>query len=228
MARRSNQRARGRIRDNNGVVQALGQRHPLLDVFTAIPLHEPERPQAKLPPINWPTELKQVVCIHVFENLYPGLPAPLPPGVRAHLVGDDGKPIVNERGEPVIIGSSKYRLVNPTGDKGLTMGGAGEHWLTWAVDAQAVQRATAETMAEVGPAQPMPDVGQMDEQELLAHAEQLRAQQLAIEERLQTSERANQLDVPIDMPVAPPPEWGDWTERNKHRLRPKDEGGGPE
>ena len=224
MARRKG-RLRGLIRDDNGIAQALDRRHPMLDVFTAIPLHAPELPNADLPPINLPTEMKQAQAIHLFENLYPGLPAPFPPGVQAHLVDDQGRPIVNDRGEPVIIRSSKYRLVNPTGDDSLTMGGAGEHWLSWKIDGEQVRRATAETMAAVGPAVPMPDVTQMDDTELAAYSEQLRAQQLAIEDRLTTSERARSLDVPIDTNSVAPPEFGNWRARNRDKLRDKGEAG---
>lgn len=222
MARRSNQRRRGLIRDDNGIAIALDRRHGMLDVFTAIPLAAPELPNGgDLPPINLPSEMKQQLCLHIFENLYPGLPGPLPEGVQAHLVDDEGRPILNDRGVPTIIGSSKYRLVNPTGDATLPMGGAGEVWLPWTVDAQQVQRDTAELMAEVGPAMPMPDVSNMTDHELQAHAEQLRAQQIAIENRLVASERAQQLDVPIDPNRTRPPEWGNWRSRNRDKLREK-------
>lgn len=222
MARRSNQRRRGLIRDDHGVAIALDRKHPMLDVFTAIPLSAPELPDGgDLPPINLPTEMKQQMALHLFENLYPGLPAPLPPGVRAHLVDDDGMPIVNDRGTAVTIESSKYRLVNPTGDNGLTMGGAGEHWLTWKVDAETVKREAADMIADVGPAIPMPDVANMTDSELDAYREQLRTQQLAIENRLAVGERAQQLDVPIDTNRVRPPEYGNWRARNRDKLTDK-------
>lgn len=221
MARRGNQRRRGIIRDDHGVVLAVNQRHPMLDVFTAIPLSDPELPDGgNLPPINWPTEMKQVAAVHFYENLYPGLPAPLPPGVKAHLVTEDGSPIVDDKGRPVVIGPSKYRLVNPTGDDRLTMGGAGETWLSWKIEASEVQRAAAETMAEVGPAHPLPNVDEMDEQQLQQHQYELRQQQLAVEARLTEHERAAQLDVPLESDRAvPPPAFGNWVKRNEAKLR---------
>lgn len=221
MARRKGQ-TRGLIRDDNGVVLALDKRHPMLDIFTAIPLSAPDVPGGgDLPPINLPTEMKQQLALHMFENLYPGLPSPFPPGVQAHLVDDQGRPIVNDRGEPVIIRSSKYRLVNPTGDDSLTMGGAGEHWLSWKISGEAVRRRAAEAMADVGQAVPMPDVTQMNDDELAAYSEQLRAQQLAIENRLVDSERARQMDIPIDTNTVAPPEFGNWRGRNRDKLRDK-------
>lgn len=221
MARRKG-RVRGLIRDDHGVVIGLDRRHPMLDVFTAIPLAAPDVPGGgDLPPINLPTEMKQQLALHVFENLYPGLPAPLPAGVQAHLVDDQGRPIVNDRGHPTVIRSSTYRLVNPTGDSSLTMGGAGEHWLSWKISGERVRRAAAETMAAVGPAVPMPDVSQMDDTELAAYSEQLRAQQLAIEDRLATSSRARNLDLPIDTSSVAPPEYGNWRSRNRDKLRDK-------
>lgn len=222
MARRSNQRRRGLIRDKHGVVLAFAGRHRMLDVFTAIPLAAPELPDGgDLPPINLPSEMKQQLCLHIFENLYPGLPAPLPPGVRAHLVDDDGQPILTDQGAPAIIEGSRYRLVNPTGDRGLPMGGAGEHWLTWKIDAQTVKREAAELMADVGQAIPMPDVANMTDAEADAYAEQLRLQQIRLEKRAVASEQAQQLDVPIDTNRVRPPEFGNWRENNRSKLRPK-------
>lgn len=224
MARRSNQRRRGLVRDDSGVVIALDRRHPMLDVMTAIPLSAPELPNGgDLPPINLPTEMKQQLCLHIFENLYPGLPAPLPPGVRAHLVDDEGRPILTDKGTPAIIESSKYRLVNPTSDNTLTMGGAGEYWLTWKVAAESVKRAAAELIADVGPAVPLPNVTEMDDTELAAYQEQLRIQQIAIENRLADGERAQQLDVPVPTDRVRPPEWGSWRERNRDKLQDKGE-----
>ncbi|QGJ95818.1 hypothetical protein J1770_gp32 [Gordonia phage EMoore] len=217
MARRGNQRRRGLIRDDNGVVLALDRRHPMLDTFTAIPLSAPDMPGVEVPPINLPPEMKQAQCIHFYENLYPGLPAPLRPGLRAHLVDDNGDPIVNERGVPVVIESSKYRLANPTGDN-LPMGGAGEFWLSWAIDAEQVRADAQELIDEQGPAQ-MLNVEDMDDEQLAAYHAQLNEQQRRIERVLLEKERARQLDLPGNDQRTAPPEFGNWVQSNADRLR---------
>ena len=217
MARRGNQRRRGLIRDDNGVVLALDRRHPMLDVFTAIPLAAPDMPGVEIPPINWPTEMKQAACLHFYENLYPGLPAPFPPGVRAHLVDDDGKPIVNDRGVPVVIESSKYRLANPTGDD-LPMGGGGQFWLSWAIDAEQVRADAQAVMDEAGPVELL-NPEDMDDEQLATYQARLAEQQRRIEQVMVAKERARQVDVPGNDARTAPPEFGNWARRNADRLK---------
>ncbi|MFT4087401.1 MAG: hypothetical protein QM658_09650 [Gordonia sp. (in: high G+C Gram-positive bacteria)] len=64
---------RGLIRDREGVVLARTAEHPLAYLFEAIPSYDPasEKP---LPPMHMPPEMRQIIAIHVFDNLKCGGP----------------------------------------------------------------------------------------------------------------------------------------------------------
>lgn len=131
----------------------------MADVFTSIPVNTADHPNADIPPFNPPEEFKHLLAIHVFDNLYPGL----------------ADVAINQESTPVEIGPSKYRLVTPPGAPlGTTMGGAGEVWLPWKIDAEQLT---------VGPV-PDPDIpdvpiDQMTPEQLAALSAKVEAAQLA-------------------------------------------------
>lgn len=206
MARRANQRTRGAVRDRKtGVMLGRSAQHPLSSLFTAVPNSSVDYPDADLPPFNPPEEFKHILAIHIFDNLYPGLPAPAAPGTEWHLVGSDGAAVVDGRGQPVVVGAAKYRLVNPTGDR-MPMGGNGEMWLPWSTPAEAV--APAVVMADPDG---VPDVNELSEAQLVALEQQ-------IEQRRIDEARAREADVD----VAPSdPGWVQWRQERAERLQAK-------
>ncbi|WP_353107839.1 hypothetical protein [Gordonia sp. (in: high G+C Gram-positive bacteria)] len=190
MARRANQRDRGVIKDRKtGVVLARRRQHSHLQLLTSIPNNHPDYPDADLPPFNMPDEIKHLLAIHVFDNLYPGLP--LPPGEGETWT------VTSSTGETWTVNGSRYRLVNPTGDT-KPHGGNGEVWLPWVVPAEAV--ATAD-----GDVDGVPDVDDLDDA-------QLAALQRRIEERIADEAMLNAMD-----PQAKPskPEWVRWREERR-------------
>lgn len=100
-----------------------------------------------------PDEMKQVIALHVFDNLYPGLPLPPGEGEVWTITDADGATVGEVHG-------ARYRLVNPTGDT-KPSGGNGEVWLPWAVDADAVKVADVDMDG-------VPDVDDLDEAQLAA------------------------------------------------------------
>ena len=154
MARRSNQRDRGVVKDRKtGVVLARTRRHTHQHVFTSIPNSSPDYPDADLPPFQMPDEMKQVIAVHLFDNLYPGLPLPPGEGEVWTITAADGT-VVGE------VQGARYRLVNPTGDN-KPSGGNGEVWLPWIVPAEAV---ALEDVDMDG----VPDVDDLDDAQLAA------------------------------------------------------------
>lgn len=153
MARRRNQRDRGRIIDRKtGVLQAHSNPR-LQPLLTAIPLHAPEHEGAQLPCLNLPWDYTNVIAIHL-QNLYPNLPLP------------------SQEPQTVTLEGSKYRLVNPTGDD-KPMGGNGELWLPWCEDAESVG-----VDAVMADPVDVPDVNELSDAQLTAleqHIEQRRA-----------------------------------------------------
>lgn len=141
--RRKSPRHRGAFRDRKtGVVLSRSNRHPMADLFTAIPANSADYPEATLPPFNMPEEMKQLIAVHVLDNLYPGLPAPAGPDERWHLVSEDGEPVVDPlTGQQAVIEGARYRLVTPEGGPGAARtvnGGAGQEWLPWTEDAEGI------------------------------------------------------------------------------------------
>lgn len=208
MSRRKNARTRGAIRDKrSGVMLSRSSAHPLLELFTAVPVNSADYPDANLPPFNPPTEMKQLLAIHVFDNLYPGLPAPAEPGTTWYLVDENGEPVTDSRGVQHKIEASKYRLANPTG-RDLPMGGAGEYWLPWTVPATAVKPRAA-AVSHDG----LPDVDQYTDA-------QIEALELQLDQLKQDRAMAKGLD---GMKSVNPPAWSTFRERNKDRLRERTE-----
>lgn len=142
---------RGILRDENGVVVGRRSQHPHAHLLTAIPAANPDYPN--VPPFNMPPELKQLVAVHVFDNLYPGLPQPPEVGESWTITNSAGD-LVGE------VGPSRYRLVNPTGDS-KPMGGNGETWLAHSIPAEA---AVLDAMTDVDLEQ-VPDVDDLDERQ---------------------------------------------------------------
>lgn len=161
MARRKNPKNRGVIRDRKtGVVLARTSQHPLSGLFTAIPSNAPDYQGSELPPFNMPDEMKHLLAIHLFDNLYPGLP--LPPG--------DGEvwQITLPDGTKVEVGPSRYRLVNPTGDH-KPMGGNGEVWLAHSRPAEDAMPAGMVVPDPAG----VPDVEDLTDAQLAALEERI-------------------------------------------------------
>lgn len=209
MSRRRNQRNRGAVRDKrSGVMLSRSQPHPLLELFTAVPVNSADYPDADLPPFNPPAEMKQLLAIHIFDNLYPGLPAPAPDGTTYLLTNEDGTPAVDSRGVQYKIGASKYRLANPTG-RDLPMGGAGEYWLPWTVTATAVKPRAAAAVNHDG----LPDVDQFTDA-------QIEALELQLDQLKQDRAVASGLDGARSVN---PPQWSTFRKRNKDRLRQRTE-----
>lgn len=74
MARRANQRDRGRIRDGK-ITTARTREHPLRWVFEGVPLFPTPSSAASQVPMGMPTEMQQALAIHVFDNLHCSAPA---------------------------------------------------------------------------------------------------------------------------------------------------------
>ncbi|QPO17109.1 minor tail protein [Gordonia phage Lilbeanie] len=216
MARRRDPRLKGAIRDRkSGVMLGRTGPHPLIELFTAIPNNSADHPEADLPPFNPPDELKQLLGIHIFDNLYPGLPAPLEPGQTWWLFRDaEGtQPEVDERGVHRRVDASKYRLVNPTGQD-LPMGGAGEFWLPWTAKVDAEPRRRSRTAVDHDG---LPDVDKYTD-----------AQIEALELQLAQLKQDRLVSEQLDAKVVPPPEWATYRQRNKDRLRKRTQDPEPE
>lgn len=202
MARRANQRARGVIRDRKtGVVLSRGGPHPLLDVFTAIPVNSADYPEAVIPPLNMPSEQKQVMAIHVFDNLYPGLPGPPAEGETWHLMREDGSAVVDGRGNPVVVGPSKYRLVIPPEGMNLPNGYGGQMYLPWSVEASVASEQFG--LADHG----------------VAVEEMTAEQRAALKADLEAVDRAEKQNAALDQPKpATDPEWVKWRESQRPTI----------
>ena len=141
----------------------------MADVFTSIPVNTADHPNAEIPPFNPPEEFKHLLAIHVFDNLFPGL----------------ADVAINQESATVEIGPSKYRLVTPPGaPMGTTMGGAGEVWLPWKIDAEQLT---------VGPV-PAPDIPDIPIDQMTP--EQLAALSAKVEAAKQAYAHAQGMDEP--------------------------------
>ncbi|QRY62761.1 hypothetical protein JVX90_00340 [Gordonia sp. PDNC005] len=178
---------RGIIRDDNGVVVARRAKHPLQHLLTAIPADSPDYPDAQIPPMNLPDELKQLVAVHVFDNLYPGIPAPPEPG--------ETWTVTSSTGAEFTIGSSTYRLVNPSGDS-MPMGGNGETWLAHAIPGEAAVPDEVVDMTAV------PEVDDLSEAEF-------EALQARVMQRIEDEARVSAMDAQARPEK---PDWQKWRE----------------
>lgn len=143
----------------------------MADVFTAIPAYVADHPEADIPPFNMGEEFKQILAIHIFDNLYPGLGAPSQEPTAFDIAG------------------AKYRLVKPPGSPGdLPMGGDGSMWLPWSVDAEALRVGSP------------PDPEGLPDIDLTSMTpEQLLAFQAKIDNQLIAHEQARGTDKPIEI-----------------------------
>lgn len=192
MTHRRDSRERGVFRDRKtGVVVARKHRHTHQHLLTAVPNGHPDYPDADLPPFQMPDDMKQVIAVHLFDNLYPGLP--LPPGEGEQWT------ITLQDGSTAIVEGARYRLVNPTDDT-MPHGGNGEVWLPWIVDAEAV--------APDVDVEGVPDVDDLDDA-------QLAALQKRITDRLTEEATRAALD-----PQAQPsePEWVKWRKERRGEV----------
>ncbi|WP_062368035.1 hypothetical protein ACK8HH_17075 [Gordonia sp. LUNF6] len=189
---------RGILRDDQGVVVGRRTQHPHSHLLTAIPTANPDYPG--MPPFNMPAEMKQLIAIHVFDNLYPGLPEPPAEGESWTITDADGNHVAD-------VGSSRYRLVNPTGDS-KPMGGNGETWLAHAVPAEAAVPAEMDEdeLAAV------PDVDDLTEA-------QFAALQAKVDQRLEDDARLAAMDAQAQPTET---EWQKWR-REKFGLDGGDE-----
>lgn len=189
---------RGILRDpQTGVVVGRRNQHPHAHLFTAIPTANPDYPG--MPPFNMPDEMKQLIAVHFFDNLYPGLPLP-PEDGESWTITDAAGAAVAE------IGPSKYRLVNPTGDV-KPMGGNGETWLAHSVPAEAAVPDLADDEVEN-----VPDVDDLSEREFAAL-------QARVEQRIEDDARLAAMDAQAK------PEEPEWQRWRRERFNP-DSGGG--
>lgn len=177
---------RGILRDpQTGVVVGRRKQHPSAHLLTAIPAGSPDFPD--MPPFNMPPEMKQLLAVHLFDNLYPGLPLPPKPGESWTITGADGEVVAE-------VGSSTYRLVNPTGDS-KPMGGNGETWLAHSVPAEAaVPDLSDEELADV------PDVDDLSER-------QFAELQAKVEQRIEDQARLDAMD---SQAKPEPADWQKW------------------
>lgn len=74
MSVRRRNRHRGLIRNADGVVIARRDEHPLAHLFEAVPSYDPATQNA-LPPMHMPPEFRQLLAIHIFDNLRCAPPA---------------------------------------------------------------------------------------------------------------------------------------------------------
>ena len=183
---------RGLLRDpQTGVVLGRRSQHPYSHLLTAIPSGSPDYPD--MPPFNMPAEMKQLLAVHVFDNLYPGLPEPPGPG-ESWTITDAAGEVVAE------VSGSKYRLVNPTGDA-KPMGGNGETWLAHSIPAEAaVPDLSEEELADV------PDVDDLSER-------QFAELQAKVEQRVEDEARLAAMDS-----QAKPAE-ADWQKWRRERFQ---------
>ena len=52
-----------------GIVWARKREHPLRRIFDSVPARWPDHPEVEMPPADMPPEMKQILAIHVFDNL---------------------------------------------------------------------------------------------------------------------------------------------------------------
>lgn len=178
--------ARGLIRDKNGVVVGRRSQHPYTRLLTAIPMSSADYPDAQIPPMNMPEEVKHLLAIHVFDNLYPGLPLPPEPGEK-WTITDAAGAVAGE------VAGSKYRLVNPTGDV-MPAGGNGEEWVAHSLPGESI-------MPDVV-VEGVPDVDGLDDA-------QFEALQARVVQRIEDEARLAAMDTQAK-PTKP--EWVRWKE----------------
>lgn len=52
-----------------GIVWARKREHPLRRIFDSVPARWPDHPEVEMPPADMPPEMKQILAIHLFDNL---------------------------------------------------------------------------------------------------------------------------------------------------------------
>ena len=52
-----------------GIVWARKREHPLRRIFDSVPARWPDHPEVEMPPADMPNEMKQILAIHLFDNL---------------------------------------------------------------------------------------------------------------------------------------------------------------
>lgn len=191
--------ARGILRDKNGVVVGRRSKHPFTGLFTAVPATSADYPDAQIPPLNLPEEFKHLLAQHIFDNLYPGLEAPPGEGETWTVTRPDSTEFT--------IGPSRYRLVNPTGDR-MPMGGNGEEWVAWSLPGEVLQPAAD----PVDPAA-VPDVDDLTDDEFAALQDK-------VMKRIENDARLAALD---EQAKPTEPEWEQW--RREQFGRDATEGG---
>lgn len=182
--------ARGLIRDKHGVVVGRRAKHPYAGLLTAVPMTSADHPDAQIPPANLPEELKHLIAVHVFDNLYPGLPLPPGPGETWTVTMPDGA--------EVTVGPSRYRLVNPTGDV-MPAGGNGEEWVAHSLPGESI-------MPDIA-VEGVPDVDDLTD-------DQFEALQARVVRRIEDEARLEAMD---SQARPSEPEWAKWRRERDER-----------
>lgn len=184
-----------------GIVWARKREHPLRRIFDSIPVRWPDHPEVDMPPMDQPPEVKQVLAIHLFDNLRFMSPADVTDLLRSAVTAAIGRheeePLDAEIEEIVDQFAPEgpvYKLVKNPNNPDAPMGVGGSMWVPIGEPDEKYE------------AQPMTDDGEdltgipIDEMT----DEQLDVMQRRLDER--HVERARRADLDQPDTVAPPAE----------------------
>lgn len=181
-----------------GIVWARKREHPLRRIFDSVPARWPDHPEVEMPPADMPPEMKQILAIHLFDNLRFMSPEEVTDLLRTVLtaVHDDVNDVwsVDDIVAEYAPEGPVYKLVKNPNNPDAPMGVGGSMWVPIGEPDEKYE------------AQPMTDDGEdltgipIDEMT----DEQLDVMQRRLDER--HVERARRTDLDQPDTVAPPAE----------------------